>query len=320
MPRISVIIPIYNSERYLDNLISCINAQTYTDYEVIFINDGSTDNSREILQKYCDNSDNKILVNKENGGVSSARNLGLQMAKGELIAFWDADDDISPHFLQEMILNFEQDKLLFCGFNYRKDDLFAIKLFNGEQKVELDKNSIKALQDTWLFNVLWNKIFEKDIILKNHIVFDEEVAFGEDTLFVTKYLNYVKNIVVINKPLYTYYTRSSNASSKYHSNLFSTNVKIYENIILSMDETKENYQDKITEIRKVYAVSLIGSLWHYCKFIKKDGAKRILKQSLIKYNKNALKITPKINLILKLALKLKWVWFIRLYYKIFVKR
>ncbi len=320
MPKVSVIIPIYNSEGYLNNLIKCIESQTYSDFEVIFVNDGSTDNSLEILQDYCKNSTNRVLINKKNGGVSSARNLGMQNARGDYFVFWDADDDISCDFLKEMTNHFEDGRLLFCGFKYCKDDLSVIKTYSKQEKISLDKNCIKALQDTWLFNVLWNKIFKREIIKRNHLQFDEQIAFGEDTLFVASYLNHVNGITVLNKPLYTYYTRPTNASSKYHSNMFSTNEKIYEAIILSMDESLPSYNQSILEIRKAYSFALIGALWHYCKFIKKENAKTLLKQSLKEYKNNKIKVTPKVNILLKLVLNLKWVWLARLYYKIFVKR
>lgn len=320
MPRISVIIPIFNSERYLDNLISCINAQTYTDYEVIFINDGSTDNSREILQKYCDNSDNKILVNKKNGGVSSARNLGLQLAKGELIVFWDADDDISPYFLQEMISNLEDNKVIICGYEdvgTRFGNL--IKVFNEKEIYSLvHKNEVAILQDLWLFNTLWNKIFSRRIIIENNISFNEESTFGEDAEFVSNYIKYINWYKIINKPLYTYIRRNINASSKYHQNIYINHKSLYESILNSLDNCSENFKKCEKEIKVNYFKSSISSLWHYCKY-SKNGTNKEIKFALKDMARNKNLLYPKINPFLKLVLKLKWVWLTKLYYKIVLK-
>ncbi len=320
MPKVSVIIPIYNSEKYLNNLIECINAQTYTDFEVIFVNDGSTDNSSDILQKYCQNNVNRILINKQNGGVSSARNVGMENANGEIFVFWDADDNISPDFLKEMVNNLENDTLIICGYEDIGLKIGNLKkFFTQEETVSfLHKNEVLLLQQKWLFNTLWNKIFCKSIIDKFNITFNEQSTFGEDAEFIARYIKGINKYKIINKILYTYVRRENNASAKYHENIYLNHKSMYEQILLSLDRGFDNYERCLKEIRSAYFVSCLSSLWHYCKF-SKNKTNRLIKFALLDMSKNDNINMVKINPLLKIVLKLKWVWLTKLYYKLVLK-
>ena len=320
MFKVSVIIPIYNSEKYLNNLIENIERQTFKDFQVIFVNDGSQDNSQQILQEYCNNAPNATLISQENKGVSSARNKGLEIAKGEYIVFWDADDQIAPNFLLDMVANFQNKVLTICGYTdvgLKQGEL--IKLASQEEQVTvLHKNEVLFLQNVWLFNTLWNKIFDKKVIDKLGLKFNEQSTFGEDAEFVANYVKEVDKYQVLNKSLYTYIRRNTNASSKYHKNVYANHKSMYEAILEAMDDKAENYDRCQKEIKSAYFIASISSLWHYCKHSKQktnDKIKFILKD--ISTNKNLLPV--KINPFLKLVLKLKWVWLTKFYYKIVLR-
>ena len=316
MPKVSIIIPVYNAESHLKNLFNYINEQTYKDYEVIFINDGSIDNSLVLIENYCTHYDNAILINKENGGVSSARNLGMKKAKGEYFVFWDADDKIGKDFLTEMVNNLERNALTLCGcYDEGLYEQALIKIYSEKEDVSvISKNNVVALQSVWLFNTLWNKIFDRKIIDELKLTFNENSSYGEDAEFIARYIKAVDNYKIINKPLYTYIRTPENATGRFHRTIYQTNKRIYENIIDSMDKSISDYEECLKSVRLAYATTAIGALWHYCKHSRCKTNQEI-KESLkdLSQNKNLLK--PKLNLLLKIVLKVKWVWLAKLYYK-----
>jgi len=317
---VSVIIPVYNNEKYLPQLFNNILNQTYKEFEVIFVNDGSTDNSLALLEEFCKNNSKASCYSKENGGVSSARNLALEKAKGEYIVFWDADDIISDQFLAVMVASVENNCLTICGFSFlNENNVISEKLISNNEIDYIDKNQVSLMQQYWLFNALWNKIFFKDIIVKENIVFNENLALGEDTLFISEYVKYVNEYKVINRLLYTYVRREKSAMTKYHKNIYSSHVQIYETIINSLDSKKENYESCLTQVKYAFGTSCIANVWHLVHFLNK-GSKGELKKALRHYNTSKNVIKPKVNLLLRILLKTKNVTLLKLYYKLFLKR
>lgn len=179
-PKISVIIPIYNCEKYLNRLIDSILSQSYANFELILINDGSKDNSGKIIKTY---QDKRIkILDKENTGVSDSRNKGLEIAAGELICFLDSDDYISPNYFETIISYFEKypkTELLNFGFYSETEndklerinyDLISYKEKYYENKEEIKKDFVELWDNTMLYNI-WNKVFLNRIIKENNIEF-----------------------------------------------------------------------------------------------------------------------------------------------------
>ena len=166
MPKVSVIVPVYNVEKYLDKCINSLINQTLQDIEFIFVDDGSTDNSKQIIQKYTQNKTKRIkYLYKENGGLSSARNFGIPYAQGEYIAFLDSDDYIEPNMYEEMykVAKQENSDMVECDFiweysNKKKYDCGII--YNGNKEA-LEKARVVA----------WNKLIKREIIEKEKIEF-----------------------------------------------------------------------------------------------------------------------------------------------------
>lgn len=320
MPKISVIIPVFNAEKSLNDLFGYIKGQTYSDFEVVFVNDGSCDNSQKLLEEFCKNNSNCKLITKENGGVSSARNQGMEVAKGDYFVFWDADDKISESFLLEMSNNLQNGHLTLCGcYDEGLSQGRLTKIFKQDQEVSvLSKNEVVALQNVWLFNTLWNKIFDRKIIEELNLTFDQNSSYGEDAEFVAKYIKKIDAYKIINKPLYTYLRSSSNATSRFHRGVFLTNKNIYESVISSLDKEKSDYEKCLISVKKVYAITCIDALWHYCQHSKQKTNKEI-KFALKDMGTNKNLIMPKVNLLLKIVLKCKWCWLAKLYYKIVLR-
>lgn len=219
MPKLSIIVPIYNVEEYLENCINSILNQTFKDFELILVNDGSPDNSLEICYIYKE-KDNRIkVIDKENGGVSSARNAGIDIALGDYIAFVDPDDDIEYNMYEELIKTIEQHNvdMVICSLKY-------INLINGTislQKVWKELNTvinrdiiekeifkdILSFKDEYGIYAPVNKLYNKKIFDKFKIKFDENRYHGEDARLNLCLLNEVNNICFIDKPFYNYYIR-----------------------------------------------------------------------------------------------------------------
>ena len=317
---VSVVIAIYNCEKFLNKLLCNIKNQTFKDFEVIFINDSSTDKSLQILEEFCKNDERFFVYTKENKGVSSARNFGLEKAKGKYVVFWDGDDEVSPFFLEKMLASCKDDYLTICGFNYNLNGNVDIKVYSENAFDVLDINAIPYLQNKWLFNTLWNKIFVRELIQKNGVTFDERFSMGEDVDFILKYIKYVNGFFVLNEPLYTYFTRNANASTKFHKTFLDSTIQRNELIKENLNKELLSYNNSYEIVWENYTKELIGVLWHYCKFYKEDKQnKRLIKETLSLLNKKNVK-KIKINFFLKFIIKVKSVFLTRIYYKILTKK
>lgn len=197
---ISVIVPVYNSEKYLHRCIDSILAQTYTDFELLLIDDGSTDSSGAICDEYARKDSRVRVFHKKNGGVSSARNLGLDNAQGEWITFVDTDDKLySPRVLFELLKYAKVDLVVSAScFNYT----------NRKVKVQLeDKGLIKGYQEisgfltrnlnSAILRVPWGKLYRKELINQKKVRFNERLTIGEDAIFNIDYFSLVSSIQII---------------------------------------------------------------------------------------------------------------------------
>jgi len=203
MPKISVIVPVYNCEKFLHESVNSILTQTFLDFEVILINDGSTDRTLEICNEYAKSDNRVIVIHKENGGVSSARNTGIRQASGQYIAFVDGDDYCYPDSLKTYIENIETyDADLIIGLWVTERQTYSLKKQSGQ--IELLKKTDCFNRILEFTNSLWNKFFRRDIILKNNICFDETLHHTEDLPFICDYLQYIDKAVFVHKYVYCY--------------------------------------------------------------------------------------------------------------------
>ncbi len=207
---ISIIIPIYNAERYLRKCLESIRVQTYKDFEVLLIDDGSTDQSPDICRNYCSSSPHFHYLRKENGGVSSARNMGLEHALGEWISFIDADDWVSPDYLQTVMLQEPRGDINFISFYAVHTDnnskLFQQAPLFASNRSEIE-TAIYALKCSPLGDMLgwtWNKFFRAEIIRQHQIRFCENISHREDEIFTLEYCRYIHSLRIIEQPLYNY--------------------------------------------------------------------------------------------------------------------
>ena len=209
-PLITIIVPIYNSQKYLEQCIESIINQTYKNLEIILINDGSEDESLNICNKYKKIDNRIIVINQENSGVSVARNSGLKKASGEWISFVDSDDWIEKKFCEILIKNATENNVdvVFSGYNkVYKDEISKINVSNGVKKYSSEEFLIKVLNVQTSYGFIHMKLIKKSVI--NNIFFESELKVAEDALFNIKLCENVKNFLLVPQALYNYRINSN---------------------------------------------------------------------------------------------------------------
>lgn len=209
-PLISIIVPIYNVEKYLAKCIESILNQTYTNFELILVDDGSPDNCGKICDSYKEKDSRIIVVHKKNGGLSSARNVGIDIAKGEYIGFVDSDDYIEPYMYEELLNAVLRDKckLSVCNINYVFEDGKVIpKVKNESNQIYDFEQAILEMNTYRMFDMgAWSKLY-------HHSLFDEirfpEGKLSEDFYIMYKIFDKAQRVSYVAKPCYNYLQRQN---------------------------------------------------------------------------------------------------------------
>lgn len=213
---ISIIVPLYNSEKYLSKCIDSIISQTYKNLEIILINDGSTDNSLNILNKYIKKDKRINLINKENGGASTARNIGLKESKGKYISFIDADDYVEKDYIEKLYESLIKNNadMAICDF-YNVNENNEIILNNSPIKSELltKKDFFKktTIKDSYYYIVPWNKLYSRKIIEK---IKYPEGKINEDEFVIHLIVDNCEKIISLSDKLYYYLRRDDGVSGR----------------------------------------------------------------------------------------------------------
>lgn len=220
-PIISVIIPCFGVEKYLPDIFEDLINQTFEQFELIFINDGGGEKISQLIQEFAKKDKRVVAVEKENGGVSSARNIGIELAKGEWICFVDPDDRVDNNYLKSLYMSVTGTKsqMGIGGFT----QLFTKKNLKNRFEIKQECKE-KPTKDVYKFfppfNVPWNKIYKTDLLKKNAITFPIGVTYLEDELFNLQVYNSITYCSLVKDCGYTYMMNDSNSAlSKYHKDL-----------------------------------------------------------------------------------------------------
>lgn len=228
MSEISVIVPVYNVEDKLDRCLNSIRNQTFKDFEVLLVDDGSKDGSGSICDSFARLDERFKVFHLENGGVSKARNYGIEKASSRYICFIDSDDFVQDQYLEVMkIAMTDKCDLCICGVNYclpQGEIIYSQERINDfcfsfcREEIE---NISKVLDDRRL-NYVYGKLYRKDIIVNNNIQFYENINLGEDTIFVMDYIKCVNKVQIIGASYYNYvkYTDGT-LTTKKHEYIYS---------------------------------------------------------------------------------------------------
>ena len=256
---VSIIVPVYNAQAYLGKCIESILNQSYPYIELILIDDGSTDNSLDICNKYAKDNDFIKVLSIGNSGPSVARNIGLEKSSGEFIQFIDSDDYIDDKMTERLVSSFKQNcDMVICGYisittNHSipktlKDGCFTFNEFIG---------SFGDFYANAIIQYLWNKMFKADIIKNNNIIFNTDTKRGEDLLFVIDYLGHCSNVSTISKNLYYYYRNNDSLTLNYNPHLLVDQQRVFLKIRTFLS-SHAAYEKNESVIENTYAHRIIS--------------------------------------------------------------
>lgn len=318
---ISVIIPVHNTERYIDRCVQSVLANTYKDIEIILVENGSTDRSLEICRKYEKDYANIKVIVADRTGLSHARNLGMDVAQGEYIAFLDSDDFVSPYLYETLRV---------CAVKKCIDFVFC-DFFMGEKEdfewTSPDDLAVRDMtlpefyydtymQSQYIYSMAWNKLFHKNLV--SDIRFDEELLYYEDRAFVVKCAARSERIIYLNEKLIYYYRANMNAISKQEDQ----SKRIYQIHSLVKERTfmERTFPENACYAERVNAALLQNGAYRIKKAkeaertdlvelltpIVKVAAKRLLKAKEIAIGKKARYLLEyKMPVIFRLAYRIK---------------
>ena len=217
---LSIIIPVYNGERSLGKCIESILYQTYGNFELILVNDGSKDRSLEICREYAA-KDNRInVITQENSGASTARNKGIEAANGEWITFIDADDYVDPGYLEQLYKNITEEEctLIIQGLKQHHNEN-CINRIEFEEFLLTGTDIQKAFDDKEIFEYGYTvaKLYNRNIVSRFNIRFNEQIAYSEDMLFMLDYILHCNTIIFASGSNYNYIMQASDLSQRYNS-------------------------------------------------------------------------------------------------------
>ncbi|MCL2391775.1 MAG: glycosyltransferase [Oscillospiraceae bacterium] len=259
MDKISIIIPVYNVEPFISKCLDSIAIQTFTDFEALLINDGSTDKSGEICEAYSMKDSRIKVFHKKNGGVSSAKNLGLKYATGQYIGFVDSDDFVAPDMYEMLYKAINKENVQIGIANYYKaNDTQSVAMTNSlkiPDGIISTRNMLRYQfqRDHYMgfCGYLWNKLFLSEAIKNSDLRFDESINYGEDVLFLAKLV--IENKCTgtyIDKPVYHYYQRVGSISKSASLEVQQDILKAYKMICSLFSDS--DYEDMEFWVRGFY--------------------------------------------------------------------
>lgn len=326
MEKISVILPCYNVERYIEKCILSLIKQSYEHLEIIIVNDGSTDDTLKIIQKYSNIDDRIIVIDQNNQGVSVARNIGSDKSSGSYIIFIDPDDYVNEEFvksLYERLLQTSSDMAI-CGHTKVYDNLSDVKS-KVSKKIFIGDEIIKEyfIGESTLTVLMCDKIFKSNIIKENKIYCPVEVTSGQDQVFILNYLLYCKSVSTIDNNYYYYYQRIGSKSKRYEYYIFErtiTKLRYLRELLAEKglyDKFEKYYKNRLymnlfSQGFLLYEYNFDGNFKSIFKKLKQDSMKYI--------NKNKFSMFWDIIFLTKLNLKEKIACFVVYYLpNIFIK-
>lgn len=226
---LSIVVPVYNAQEYLSACLDSLLLQEFTNVEILVVNDGSTDSSGSIIERYTEIDQRIVLIERSHGDVSGARNVGLAAAQGKYVAFVDADDTVDQDMYCDMVGSAESTDadLVICGFNrITAKDTRQVRLPNQQtgllSKLEIQQRIVQRLASNPLIRAPWNKLFRRTLIVDCGISFHDAIEYGEDFIFNIEYLSRSASVFYIDRCLYNYDSRVLGICSSRRGHLMDT--------------------------------------------------------------------------------------------------
>jgi len=285
MNKVSVIVPVYNSETFLLKCIDSILEQTHHNIELILVNDGSTDNSGEICNNYAEKDARVRVIHQENMGVSAARNTGICHATGDYLQFVDSDDFIDKNMTEILVNAIEKNSaaVAICGYK-RIDSSTGVCIQNcyssktGFYSFKELLNIFDYLYLKWLINSPCNKIYRTQIIRDNYIFYRKGIELGEDLLFNLDVIQKSTSFEIIPECPYNYVKNNFNVTltGKRRKNLYEIQRMLFENVI-SLYEDRTTYAHQINNLEIAYSKSILSIILHIAECYSWRNYKSYLK-------------------------------------------
>jgi glycosyltransferase involved in cell wall biosynthesis len=276
-PEISIIVPIYNVEEFLNKCINSILAQTFKNFELILVNDGSTDRSGEICNYYAEKDHRITVIHKENGGVSSARNIGINLAIGKYIAFVDPDDTIESQMYEELLKAAKKHNadVVVCPIKSINTKNLSVSVSSIWRDVN-NPLTKKIIENELIPSILIdknyslvssvNKLYRKSIVNLINLTFEEHKDHSEDARFNFTLLTSINRLVYVDKPLYNYYIRNRDSLSRTFREDFHTYIIDNKKFLIKLCETYK-YEKYVEIIRAKYTTFILS---HMQDVVRKD--------------------------------------------------
>lgn len=273
---VSCIIPVYNTEKYLPRCIESVLAQTFVDWEMLLIDDGSTDASGSICDEYAAKDERIRVFHKENGGISSARNVGLNYAQGEWIFFVDSDDSLPKTSLESLLSRSSDANIIAGGFFFR---------FGGDKIVETLKEPKFTSRDldrkipTAYMATVWGKLFKRKICP----MFDERVRFAEDTLFILSCVRETDRIKLVDDTVYTYNNDAFPDKYSMTADEYSSYLDIFGGVLNDCERIYGyTFSETRQYLKKFFTARLLYGIFHINDFgLFKEEIKKIKKEDIV---------------------------------------
>lgn len=255
-PMVSIVVPIYNAENYLRRCVDSILNQEYTDFELLLVNDGSTDASGDICEEYGAQDPRVIVIQKENTGVSDSRNRALDRARGKYLQFLDSDDWITPDATRLFVRAAEE-----YGCDMVISDFYRVVGERLSTKGDIEEEGVLTREEfaahmmenpaDFYYGVLWNKLYRRDIVEEHNLRMDTDINWCEDFMFNLEYIRYAKVFYALHAPIYYYVKRKGSLASqginisktvKMKLNVFEYYNNFYKHVLEEEDYEKNRLQ------------------------------------------------------------------------------
>ena len=276
--KISILIPVYNTEKFLEKCLKSVVNQSLKEIEIIVVNDGSKDNSLEILQNFAQKDKRIIIIDKENGGLTTARNAALKIAKGKYCLNIDSDDWIEQGYFEEMYERAEKDNLDIVisdikKWDEKRDEIEEIKdLDIGNNDIIDNYTYLKELYTRNFFNYTCNKMIKRELYIKNQIFYDENIFLLEDAEVLGRLIYFSKRIGKINKSFYCYRIGNNNGCTRNipFKHLIDI-LECFENLEKFYQENNETEIKNLISRRKNLMLIRMILEGKFCKFQEYDS-------------------------------------------------
>lgn len=289
---VSIIIPVYNAEAYLDRCLAGVTGQTYQNLEVILVDDGSYDSSFKICQKYQDRDRRIQLIKKKNEGVSKARNIGIQMSSGKYLLFVDADDEIDKTYVEVLAKHMKDNELAICAYARQGKERKSI-VYQQDGAVSRETLFLHTFCSNLIGGACWNKMFSAELIRRYKLQFEVSISMGEDMLFLGEYYRVCKKVIYLPECLYCYKRNADSVMQQsYQKKRFDSQKA---SCLYAVSKLSELYRNDTENIRSCIAYRTVRtSLWLLyqmicCRYYEKGlllSIQKLIRHNYFRYRRN----------------------------------